>query len=71
MALKAPVTVQLIHLLISDSIWITLVLFAAATLTPRDEPAVASPAAATLAGERCAVNLYWILDKDARTWGMW
>ena len=51
-ALKAPVTIQLIHLLVSDSIWIVLVLLAAAALAVRDEPVVASPPVRKLAGQQ-------------------
>ena len=43
--LRAPITVQLIHLLLTDLIWIGLILFAAETLTAEREPvgAVARP----------------------------
>jgi len=51
-ALKAPVAIQLVHLLISDSIWIVLVLLAAAALAVRSEPAAAPPPSArSLAGQ--------------------
>lgn len=37
-ALKAPVAMQIIHLLLADALWIVLVLLAAAALTPAAKP---------------------------------
>ncbi|MEZ4675355.1 MAG: COX15/CtaA family protein [Caldilineaceae bacterium] len=42
-ALKAPVTMQLIHLLMADSLWILLVLLSAAALNPQAKPALQPP----------------------------
>jgi heme A synthase len=41
-ALKAPVAMQLIHLLIADALWILLILLSAAALAPQAKPATAS-----------------------------
>jgi heme A synthase len=41
-ALKAPVAMQLIHLLIADALWILLILLSAAALSPQARPATVS-----------------------------
>ena len=43
----APVAMQLVHLLLADAVWITLVLTTAAALTVAPEPAVSERAPAT------------------------
>jgi hypothetical protein len=46
-ALKAPVAMQLIHLLIADALWILLILLSAAALAPQAKPATASTSVRT------------------------
>ncbi|MEZ4860814.1 MAG: COX15/CtaA family protein [Caldilineaceae bacterium] len=46
-ALKAPVTIQIVHLLLADLLWITLVLLTASTLVPQPTAVRAVPTPAT------------------------